>query len=107
MVSEIKEMLNATNNESAMSQGSTNLKVVEKMQKLKDRPDAPITVLTKPAINIGATMILDDPHLTVRQLASLLDISIGHFPLGGVAYNSPEFLSHWYLIIFTDRMKFP
>ncbi len=32
---------------------------------------------------------------------------IGHFPLGGVAYNSPEFLSNWFLVSWIDTMKFP
>ncbi len=37
----------------------------------------PMTVLTKQTINTDTTMILDNPHSSVRQLASLLDISIG------------------------------
>ncbi len=39
-------------------------------------PKALMTSLTKQTINTGATTIFDDPHLTVRQLASLIDISI-------------------------------
>ncbi len=34
-------------------------------------------VLTEQTVYTDTTMILNDPHLTVRQLASLLDISIG------------------------------
>ncbi len=34
-------------------------------------------------------------------------LSIGHFSLGGVAHNSPDFLSIWYFISSTDMMKFP
>ncbi len=42
-----------------------------------DRPGAPMAVLPKQRINFDANMILDNPHLTVRQFASLLDIWIG------------------------------
>ncbi len=47
-----------------------------KSVELMGGPGAPTTVLTKQTFNTGATVILDNPHLTVRQLASLLDISI-------------------------------
>ncbi len=40
------------------------------------RPGAVTIALTKQIINAVVTMIFDDPHLTVRQLVSLLDTSI-------------------------------
>ncbi len=38
-------------------------------------PGAPTTVLTEQTINTGTTMIIDNPHLTVRQLVSFLGIT--------------------------------
>ncbi len=53
--------------------------------------------------------IIDTPHhdLWVGSPRPKGHFCIGHFPLGGVAYNSPEFLSRWNLISSIDRMKFP
>ncbi len=41
--------------------------------KLIGAPGAPMTVLTEQIINTSAAMILNNLHLTVRQLALLLD----------------------------------
>jgi len=38
---------------------------------------APITALTKEIINTGCVIIRMDTHLTVKQLATLLDKSVG------------------------------
>ncbi|KAG8256295.1 hypothetical protein J6590_071811 [Homalodisca vitripennis] len=40
-------------------------------------PGAPIAALTEETINAGGVVIHTDPHLTIRQLAIMLDISIG------------------------------
>ncbi len=48
-----------------------------KSAELIGEPSTPTTVFTEQTIKTDATMILDDPHLTVRQLDSLLDILIG------------------------------
>ncbi len=34
-------------------------------------------------------------------------VPIGHFLVGGIAYNSLEFLSRWYLISLIDTVKLP
>lgn len=44
---------------------------------LEGGPGASVSALTEETINTGAVMIRTDPHLTIRQLAVLLDISIG------------------------------
>lgn len=41
-----------------------------------ERPSAPLKKLSKITINNGAAVIQDDSRLTVRQLASIVDISI-------------------------------
>ncbi len=74
-------MLDAAYNESAMSQASAyhwynKFKSSRKNAELMGRPGAPIKALTEQMINTCIIMILDDPHLTVRQIASLLDISV-------------------------------
>ncbi len=67
-------MLNGGYNESAMSQASIyrwyEFKTSRKSAELMSRPSAPRTVLTEQTI-------LNVPHLSVRQFASLLDILIG------------------------------
>ncbi len=76
---EMKEMSDAEY-ESTMSQASIyqwynkfkNGRCVE----LTSWPGTPTTVLTELTSNTGASMIFDNPHLTVRPCASLLDISI-------------------------------
>lgn len=44
---------------------------------LEGGPGAPVSALTEETINTGGVMIRTDPHLTIRQLAIMLDISIG------------------------------
>ncbi len=77
-VTETKEMLDAAYSESVILQGSVyrwykKFKDGRKNVELMGRTGAPMTALTK-LINTGTTLILDNPHLTVRHLASLLDI---------------------------------
>ncbi len=79
-VTETKEMLDAAY-KSAMSQSRVYCWYNEftsgrKRVELTDRPVATTTVLMEKTINTGTIMILDNLHLTVRQFASLLDISI-------------------------------
>ncbi len=44
--------------------------------KLQGEKGAPVTALTKVNINTGVAMISTDPHLTIRELVRMLDISI-------------------------------
>ncbi len=72
MVIETKEMLDAACNES-VSQASIyrwyyEFKSGRKSEELIGEPGTPTAVLTKQTVNPAATMILDDSHLTVRQL---------------------------------------
>ncbi len=78
----MKEMLYTAYNKSVMSQASiycwyNEFKSGMKSMKLMGRCGASTTALTKQTINTGATIIFDDPRLTLRQHALLLDISIG------------------------------
>ncbi len=76
MVTDMKKTLDAAYNESAMSQARVywwynEFKNGRKSVELIDGQGALWQC------NTGTTMIQDDPQLTVRQLASFLDISIG------------------------------
>ncbi len=81
-ITEMNEILDAAYNESAISQARiyhwySKFKSGRKSVDLIMGRKPPTSALTKQTINISATMIFDDAHLTVRQLALLLDISIG------------------------------
>lgn len=44
---------------------------------LEGGPGAPVSALSEETINTCGVMIHTDPHLTIRQLADMLDISVG------------------------------
>jgi len=48
-----------------------------KFTALWDGPGALLTVLTQRIINIDATIVCEEPRITVRQLAYILDVSVG------------------------------
>ena len=80
--SETKELLKEAFGESTMSQATIyrwyeSFKSGRKSAELEGGPGAPCTALTEVTINTSAAIIREDPHLTVRQFATLLNISVG------------------------------
>ncbi len=74
MITEIKEMLDAAYNESDISQASiyrwfNEFKSSSNSLELMGGLGTPTTVLAEQTINIGATMILDDPTVRISLLS--------------------------------------
>lgn len=68
---------------------------------------APVTALTDIIINTGAAMIRTDPRLTVRELATMLDISVGsvHTLLSNHLHMS-RVCARWIPRLLTPEQKF-
>ncbi len=106
----IKEKIDAAYNESAIWKAS----IYHWYNKFKsDRKRAKLTgdlqtqnSVTEQTINIHATMILDDPHLTVRQHASLLDFSIESvYTFLSTKLGLPYARTRWILHLLSRQQK--
>jgi len=69
-------------------------------------PGTPVSALTEEIINTGGVMIRMDPHLTIRQLVTLLDISVGsaHTLLNDNLHMS-RVCARWILRLLTPNQK--
>ncbi len=52
---------------------------------------------TELSIESGASVVPCEVYIVIHFSPTQNKSATGHFPLGGVAYDSPEFLSRWYL----------
>ncbi len=73
---------------------------------LQGGPDAPVTVLSDVTINTAGCLIATDPHLTTRELAGILDISLGtvHTLLHD-HLNVSRIHARWILCLLTPKQK--